>query len=206
MAANPDVTYTERLSLLRGAARGLAYLHSLEPPLAHGSINPSNIFVTDDFDGVLYNFDRSSVATEGPTGLTTGGPHGQLFYMSKELIMDKIRATPMCDIYGLGGTILTTMTGKWPFYQMATTARAILAIAMEITPSPSDHPELPESDPLWNLMNECWDGEPEDRPSASQVVYKINLILDCGRGFTAPLGSTAIVTPETGHPDLEEDP
>ncbi|KAG8914122.1 hypothetical protein FRC00_000830, partial [Tulasnella sp. 408] len=112
MAANPDVAYTQRLALLRGAARGLAYLHGLEPPLAHGSINPNNILVTDDFGGVLYNFDSSSEATEGPTGPTTGGPHGPLFYMSKEMIMDKIRATPLCDIYGLGGTILTYRSYK----------------------------------------------------------------------------------------------
>ncbi|KAG8913436.1 hypothetical protein FRC01_004548 [Tulasnella sp. 417] len=204
MAANPNATYTQRLSLLRGATRGLAYLHGLEPPIAHGSISPNSILVTDDFEGVLFNFDRSRRTVEGPTGLTTGGVQGLLFYMSKELIMDNVNVTPMCDIYGLGGTILMAMTGKWPFYQMATAARAIVAIAMDITPSPSDHPELPESDPLWSLMNQCWDAEPSERPSASQVVYKMNLILDCGSGFTAPLMPTAILTPETAPPDSEE--
>ncbi|KAG8974108.1 hypothetical protein FRC05_007856 [Tulasnella sp. 425] len=194
--------------ILRDAARGLAYLHGFVPPIAHGSIHPTEILVTDDFRGVLCDFGSSRVVTNVQTGFTTSTStiSGRKGFMSKELIDGStIPPTPMGDVYGLGGTILSVMTGKDPFYQLRTHAQAMIAVAFEdTTPSPTDHSELPESDPLWSLMRKCWDGEPNRRPSTPQIIYKINLILDCGSGLTAPFRQRIINTSANAVPDSED--
>lgn len=117
-------------------------------------------------------------------------------YSSPELIKGITLPTPMSDVYGLGGTILRVssfdflvldshdkgptyiwypqvMTGKDPFHQKRTSAQVVLAIANGVIPSPRDHRELPESDPLWSLMNHCWNAEPSQRHTAAQIVYKV---------------------------------
>ncbi|KIO18817.1 hypothetical protein M407DRAFT_31531, partial [Tulasnella calospora MUT 4182] len=40
-------------------------------------------------------------------------------------------------------------------------------------PDPADHPRLPEDDPLWDLLRECWSQSPEARPTINTVLQKL---------------------------------
>ncbi|KIO31602.1 hypothetical protein M407DRAFT_19350 [Tulasnella calospora MUT 4182] len=200
ISRNPHVGDIERLTLLLDATRGLAYLHSLHPPIAHGSIHPSDILVTDDFRGVLCDFGDSRVVTHLQTGFTTAlYSFHRVRFSSPELIKGSTFPTPMSDVYGLGGTILWVMTGKDPFHQKRTLAQVVLAIANGIVPDPSDHCELPE--PLWKLMGSCWKADPSQRSTAARIVYKINLILEFGHGLTAPFRRPVVASSAPPGPD-----
>ncbi|KAG8985118.1 hypothetical protein FRB90_004925 [Tulasnella sp. 427] len=108
-------------------------------------------------------------------------------YYDKERILNPASTTPSSDIYGLGCIMLFTMTGKEPFFKLTNPARVIVSIYQGRTPEPEDYPQLPKEDQLWNLMHKCWSAEPSARPSSSQVIYKINLIMDIGSGLTGPI-------------------
>lgn len=41
------------------------------------------------------------------------------------------------------------------------------------TPSPIDHPGLPEADPLWSFLQACWSRDPENRPTSNTVLQKV---------------------------------
>ncbi|KAG8927580.1 hypothetical protein FRC01_007234, partial [Tulasnella sp. 417] len=92
-----------------GAARGLAHLHGLEPPIVHGDIKADNFLVTDTFETVLCDFGVSRLVTSSPkTGLTTGGQGtGSPGHQAKELFRENSPSTPESDIYAFGGVILT---------------------------------------------------------------------------------------------------
>ncbi|KIO31601.1 hypothetical protein M407DRAFT_19349 [Tulasnella calospora MUT 4182] len=202
--ANPNVTYTEQLKLLRGAARGLGHLHYLEPPVVHGQVHPDNILVTDDLRAVICGFGLSRIMTRSRSGFTTAETvPSKAGFMAKETIVGSTRGTPMSDVYGLGGVILATMTGKYPFYE-TTRVGALLAVICDRMPQPVYHPKLPASNPLWNLMRQCWSPNPTQRPLITQVIYKLNLIRDCGIGFTAPFRQTIFPTPAIAPPEPEE--
>ncbi|KAG9044911.1 hypothetical protein FS837_007337 [Tulasnella sp. UAMH 9824] len=192
------MSYTERLRFVRGVARGLAYLHGLSPPIAHGNIKPENVLITNDKvpalcdigfarirDGILQR-EKYSVETPVATGR----------YHAKELLNGN-PPTDMSDAYALGGIILFAMTGKEPFYHLRVKAAVVIAIFLEETPDPKFYSALPSDDDLWGLMRKCWDPNPGQRSSVSQVIFKINLIIEVGSGLT---DQSAILQPDGNAP------
>lgn len=173
---HPDLTDVDKLKLLRDAASGLAYLHSLQPPIIHGDIKPDNVIITDDCIGSLCDFGISRVMTSlgTHTGLTTSGQGaGTAGYQAKELYDENSRPTTMSDVYAFGGLILAAMSGKPPFYKKTIAAAIIIAISGDEIASPADHLELPEADPLWDLLRRSWDPIPEQRPSMVQISQEL---------------------------------
>ncbi|KAG8915675.1 hypothetical protein FRC01_003547 [Tulasnella sp. 417] len=140
---------TDKLKLLCDAARGLAYLHSLEPPIAHGDIKPQNVVITDSVEAALCDFGMARVMCDPSTGVTSQSlGAGTIQYQAKELFLDSPLPTNMSDLCAFGGLILATMSGKPPFYQNGPPTSVILAITRDETPQPVDHLELEETDPL----------------------------------------------------------
>ncbi|KAG8944498.1 hypothetical protein FRC04_001720 [Tulasnella sp. 424] len=179
---HPDLSDVTKLRLLNGAARGLAYLHSLEPPIIHGDIAPNNVMVTDDIKAVLCDVGISRVMTSlrQHNGLIIGGSEDQTTaYLARELLIgDGSWPTKSSDVYAFGGVILVAMSGKAPLYQLAKRSRIAitLAVAQGQTASPFDHPELPASDPLWDLLRGCWFADPSERLPVTEVIYMVSLL------------------------------
>lgn len=200
---SPSLTDVDKLKLLCDAARGLAHLHSLDPPVAHGDIKPENILITDEGHGALCDFGHSRlmIGLNGHTGLTTGGQGAEWAgYQAKELYDGYSRPTSMSDVFSFGGLILTIMSGKPPFYKSArmATAAVVIAIYRDETPNPKDHPELLESNRLWFVMRKCWSPRPEDRPTALDVINDLDIssrselqVPDSPRSSVNPLIATS---------------
>lgn len=60
------------------AARGLSYLHNLDPPIVHGNIKPEKVIVQDNLVAALSGFGLSKICAEEHTGLTTSEVTGVL--------------------------------------------------------------------------------------------------------------------------------
>lgn len=179
---NQKLDYTAKLKLLKDAAQGLAYLHSQTPPIAHGDLNPGNIFIRT-IDNVhtaaLSDFGLSRVITgvDAHTGLTTAGAvMGTIGFSAAELLSEETLPTSMSDVYALAGVILFAMSGERPFHNKKTAA-TILAICRGENPQPVDHPGLPENDPLWQFLRLCWSLVPENRPTADGVIAQLDKII-----------------------------
>ncbi|KAG9044751.1 hypothetical protein FS837_007575 [Tulasnella sp. UAMH 9824] len=99
-----------KLKMLQDANAGLAYLHSLEPPIAHGDLKPENILVLDDgLTTALCDFGQSRVVVDLGihTGMTTSmSACGTACYQARELIISESLQTPASDIYAMAGVIL----------------------------------------------------------------------------------------------------
>ncbi|KIO21940.1 hypothetical protein M407DRAFT_122848 [Tulasnella calospora MUT 4182] len=171
--AHPELSRSQKLKLLKDAALGLEYLHSLQPPIIHADIKPENIMISDDIRAVLSDFGISRFMVEAgmQTGLTTsGGTPGTAGYQSKELLESDLRPTNKSDVYAFGGLILGIMSGKRPFHRVRAVATIILAIVAGSQPLAADHPDLPASDPLWDLLGPCWNPVPQERPSMTDII------------------------------------
>ncbi|KAG8940435.1 hypothetical protein FRC04_005262 [Tulasnella sp. 424] len=158
---HPDMTNVDKLKL---------------PPIIHGDIKPDNVIITDDVVGSLCDFGISRVMTSlgTHTGLTTSGQGaGTAGYQAKELYDENSRPTAMSDVYAFGGLILAAMSGKPPFYKKTIAAAIIISISCDETAIPVDHPELPATDRLWDLLRRSWDPVPEQRPSMAQIVEEL---------------------------------
>ncbi|KAG8950371.1 hypothetical protein FRC04_007813, partial [Tulasnella sp. 424] len=183
---HPELTDVQKLNLLHDAAQGLAHLHSLEQPIIHGDVKPENIVITNEIKGVLCDFGVSRVVTSLGirTGLTSDGQcAGTVGFQAKELQDEHAQPTPMCDVYAFGGVILATMSGKAPFHKKLNIGRrgfaaTVVAIYQDETPTPVDHPELPESDRLWRLMEACWNPKPYQRPNMRALCDSLRTEID----------------------------
>ncbi|KIO31607.1 hypothetical protein M407DRAFT_128692 [Tulasnella calospora MUT 4182] len=173
---HPELTDIQKLQLLKDAARGIAYLHSLQPSIAHGDIKPENILIRDDLTAAVTDFGISRViqSLDTQTGLTTSSSgQGTPQFQAAELFLEGSRPTIMSDVYAFGGLILATMSGNPPFYRSRAPAAIMLSIASNHTPQPADHPQLPERDPLWDVMRRCWSPDPTQRPSMNEIIAEV---------------------------------
>ncbi|KAG8962273.1 hypothetical protein FRC00_009905 [Tulasnella sp. 408] len=113
ISMNKGMKDSVKLKLLCDAARGLGYLHSLNPIIIHGDIKPDNVLVMDNFDGALCDFgvSRLFAVIEKASGLTTTGTRigGTAGYQAKELLEETgPSASAPGDLYAFGGLILAT--------------------------------------------------------------------------------------------------
>lgn len=111
---NGPLSEEEALKYIRQIARALSYIHGKNT--LHFDVKPSNILINGDGDAVLIDFgvskhyDNSGNQTSStPVGISKGyAPLEQ--YQQNEI--DTF--TPATDIYALGATLYTLLTGKIP--------------------------------------------------------------------------------------------
>lgn len=98
-------------ALLEQLSEVLGYLARRSPPVIHRDIKPNNVVRRADGSFALVDFGsvRDQLKPEGSTVVGTFG------YMAPEQFQG--RALPVSDIYGLGATALTLLTGVEPDQQ-----------------------------------------------------------------------------------------
>uniref|UniRef100_A0A8H7Y2H7 Protein kinase domain-containing protein n=1 Tax=Psilocybe cubensis TaxID=181762 RepID=A0A8H7Y2H7_PSICU len=162
-----------RIRLIRGAAQGLAYLHSRK--IIHGNMKCANILVTGEGEACICDFGMSKVIEEvteksASATLTAGG---NARWMAPELI-EGSTPTVEADTYSYAMAILELVTGKHPFADCKTTAAVIYEIVVhKRMPSRPEALQYWLSDGLWELLCACWQTDAASRPSMAQVTSYI---------------------------------
>ncbi len=107
------------LALLAPIVDALSYLHTQQPPIIHRDIKPSNIIVPDSGEGaVLVDFGIAKEMDQDAT--TTVIRHATPGYGAPEQY--GTGTDTRTDVYGLGATLYTLLTGSVPtdaFFRMA---------------------------------------------------------------------------------------
>ena len=154
-------------NLIHQVACALSETHKLH--LVHRDIKPSNILVTPEEQAKLLDF---GLSRHVPSRVTQPGTVlGTLDYMAPEQARDASQVDIRADIYGLGGTLFWTLTGRLPF---PADCSDMELLARRLTQQPpsirSVIPDLPiELDALVRRMMAL---RPEDRPSTPQEVMQ----------------------------------
>ncbi len=87
------------------------YLHMQRPPIIFRDIKPANIIITRSGRICLIDF---GIARLYRPGWKDTGPLGTPGYAAPEQYGRRAHTTPQTDIYGLGATLQTLLTGKEP--------------------------------------------------------------------------------------------
>jgi hypothetical protein len=95
--------------LLRDAADALDYLHRRAPPVIHRDLKPGNVIRRPDGSFAFVDFGAVRDKLRPGGGSTVVGTFG---YMAPEQFQG--RALPASDIYSIGATALSMLTGEQP--------------------------------------------------------------------------------------------
>ncbi|KAG8999648.1 hypothetical protein FRB94_003863 [Tulasnella sp. JGI-2019a] len=167
-----------RLHLIHGVAKGLAYLHSVS--ILHDALQGSNVLVDQTGNAVLSDFSLSKVMDPDTIMTQTNGPQSSIRWLAPEAQSFRT-LTSATDVYSWGMTALEIASGHVPFYKYKTIGQLVVAVTyQQIRPERAHYAEyspLVRDDQFWNLLQSCWAFDPVQRPSANQVVEQLALMV-----------------------------
>ncbi|KAK7001927.1 kinase domain-containing protein [Favolaschia claudopus] len=171
-ANSPDTQ--KRFSMILDVASGLEYLHNQNA--IHGDLKGINILVTPSERACIADFGLSiivNVMTLRLTTSTTANHRGTTRYNAPELFEQGAK-TFASDIYAFGCVAYEIMTGQLAFRELINDVQIILGVLKgkrpERLPCCTGTPAL---DKFWELLEMCWDGEKEKRPSACGIAKQL---------------------------------
>jgi eukaryotic-like serine/threonine-protein kinase len=160
----------ETISILKDVARALAFAH--ERGIIHRDVKPDNILLAGDAAtvtdfGVAKAISASRKPEARPTGSTVTGAGislGTPAYMAPEQALADPNVTHRADIYALGVVGYEMLVGVPPFHGRS--AAALLTAHVQETPPPIEARRYDVPRPLVELIMECLEKEPDDRPTS----------------------------------------
>jgi len=157
------------LKLIRGAARGLKYLHEQSPPIIHADIRACNVLVDDEENARLVDF--ALVPVLSTTTFTTTNVVGPARWQAPEVFSieeeDRLPFTLKTDVFSFSMFCVELLTKDRPFRERKIDTVVIVDITRNLRPiKPAG---IPLADALWPILQQCWAQAPGNRPSMSAV-------------------------------------
>ena len=156
-------------------ARGMHYMHTLEPPLMHRDLKTLNLLLAEKVEGpndyVLCKItDFGLTRADDLTGMKT--QVGTFHWMAPEVLQDDPYSLK-ADVYSFGIVMWEIICREPPFadYQL----HKIMYNVINYKERPSLEkipPECPEL--LVRIMKACWEQDPNRRPQFSDVIQGLN--------------------------------
>ncbi|OVA09497.1 Protein kinase domain [Macleaya cordata] len=127
--AGGNLSWSTRLKIAKGTARGLAYLHECSPrKFVHGDIKPTNILLDGEFHPYVSDFGLNRlISITGSDPSSSGGLIGGALPYVKSVQIERVnnyrapearvtgsRPTQKWDVYSFGIVLLEMLTGKSP--------------------------------------------------------------------------------------------
>ncbi len=164
---NPaQFTEARLVQLLAEIGSALAFMHERVPPMLHTALTPHDILLTDDGHFMLADFWRSRELIDILSKSTGLPSKTNLAYASPESFRPLPSVTTAGDIFALGMIVYQLATGTDPC-----SGSGGLALVRGVT-----IPKLPDGfdAELCILLQRCLSVDPEQRPSAQELVQWAN--------------------------------
>ncbi|KAI3817220.1 hypothetical protein L1987_11009 [Smallanthus sonchifolius] len=131
----PPLSWSERLKIMRGTAKGLAYLHECSPKkYVHGDLKPSNILLGPNMEPKISDFGLSRLAniaggstptlqsnrvvSEATTATSASVSNAPASYYQAPEAFKVVKPSQKWDVYSFGVVLLEMITGKPPVVQV----------------------------------------------------------------------------------------
>jgi len=104
-----------KLSVLLGVSKGLWYLHSHNPPIVHGDLTPSDVFLTNNLVAKIGNIGFSRMLQLDQTDKESMAYNHALAFKAPEALADNASEyCPPLDVFSYAGVILYVVNQDWP--------------------------------------------------------------------------------------------
>uniref|UniRef100_A0A7N0V453 non-specific serine/threonine protein kinase n=1 Tax=Kalanchoe fedtschenkoi TaxID=63787 RepID=A0A7N0V453_KALFE len=184
----------QRLSIALGAAKGLAHLHSLAPPVLHMHFRTSNVLVDENYTTKVSDFGLSNLLTENYRAESSS---------AMDCFLDPRASTTLyteqSDVYSFGVFLLELVTGREAMnINHSTSHRNIVSQARSIQKLEYfidytlEQQAQSTAIQMLQLAQLCIDASP-NRPSMTNIVLALELIEEREIGVTHQESSQDIV-------------
>jgi serine/threonine-protein kinase len=168
-----ELPLPEGLRLLREVASAIAYAH--KHGIVHRDIKPDNVMIGDEFafvtDFGVAKALKASAVEDGPSFTTVGVIIGTPAYMSPEQATADPGVDHRSDIYSFGILAYEVLTGTTPFSGRST--QALLAAHAIEAPDPILHRRPNLAPWLANVVMQCLEKRPADRPQSATDLFHL---------------------------------
>ncbi|EMD31572.1 hypothetical protein CERSUDRAFT_162806 [Gelatoporia subvermispora B] len=169
----------DRLKLIYDVAKGLFYLHDTVGVM-HGDVRCTNILINHRGIACLSDFNISRILYNVRLQTNSRG-RASWRYMPPEVLEPSNEGvvatlpTREGDIYAFGMTMLEIFTGEPPFGRHTRDQQVVVTVSRGVRPSrPGDEvAQRGLSDDMWDLIVQCWQSDPQTRPSMTDVNERI---------------------------------
>ncbi|CUA75824.1 Serine/threonine-protein kinase MRCK gamma [Rhizoctonia solani] len=184
-----SLTYLERdlseiacIRLVEDMLKGMVYLHSRDPPVAHGLINPGKIYVGSDGRAKLGEFVLSQPFISCSSLAPSINVSGITPWMCPDFLHDwhPELATTQDDMWSFGCTLFEMVTGLRPYHRCRYDVSAVLKMSRGEKPGDLEWEQYAKGDDyprefvelMRSIISQCWLPAGQ-RPSAQVLLEKI---------------------------------
>ncbi|KAM5572510.1 hypothetical protein ABKV19_012524 [Rosa sericea] len=180
-----QLSWTRRMKIVIGIARGLKYLHmELEPPFTISELNSSAVYLTDDFLPKLVDFESwKTIIARSEKNSGSIGSQGAICVLPNS--MEARHLDVQGNVYAFGVLLLEIISGRPPYCKdkgcLVDWAKDYLELP-DVMPHVVD-PELKhfscdDLKVLCDVVNLCIHPEPTKRPSMQEVCTMLESKID----------------------------
>ncbi|CAH8269644.1 unnamed protein product [Arabidopsis lyrata] len=105
------LSWSRRMMIALGAAKGLAFLHNAERPVIYRDFKTSNILLDSDYTAKLSDFGLAKAGPQGDETHVSTRVMGTYGYAAPEYVMTG-HLTARSDVYSFGVVLLEMLTGR----------------------------------------------------------------------------------------------
>ncbi|KAJ7828118.1 kinase-like domain-containing protein [Mycena olivaceomarginata] len=166
---------------MNGVAAGLGHLHAQTPPIAHGDLKSSTIFVSPTGTAILSDIGIASIPQPPEWDFKTGD---DARWLAPEVLYPSLRpevedgegfqaskiVTCESNVYAFAMASYEMFTRDLPFASTPPRSVMIAIIQGARPPRPSTEQSPQLTDCLWALIQECWAQKYQDRPKIRVIL------------------------------------
>ncbi|XP_076917634.1 putative serine/threonine-protein kinase PBL8 [Bidens hawaiensis] len=179
--ASVPLSWSKRMMIAHGAAKGLAFLHNSEWPVIYRDFKTSNILLDSDYTAKLSDFGLAKAGPRGDETHVSTRVMGTYGYAAPEYVMTG-HLTVRSDVYSFGVVLLELLTGRkavdktrpnkeqslvdWARPKLKDKKKMLLIM----DPRLQDQYSLRAAQKACSLAYYCFSPNPKARPLMSDVV------------------------------------
>jgi len=151
-----------------GAARGMAYLHSGNPPVLHRDLKSANLLLDESYTTKVCDFGLSRLKAQARSMTANCGT---VQWMAPEVLANR-SYDEKADVYSFGIIVWELLSRECP-YEGMTPIQCALAVLNR-----DKRPEIPKWCPpgLHALIKACIKKDPSDRPTFTEIIMTLDTL------------------------------
>ncbi|KAH9756181.1 protein kinase domain-containing protein [Citrus sinensis] len=169
-AAGEMMDQRRRLRMALDVAKGINYLHNLNPPILHWDLKSPNLLVDKNWTVKVCDFGLSRFKAN--TFISSKSVAGTPEWMAPEFLRGE-PSNEKSDVYSFGVILWELVTMQQPWNGLSP-AQVVGAVAFQ-----NRRLAIPQntSPVLASLMESCWADDPAQRPSFANIVESLKKLL-----------------------------